>query len=181
MNKALSLIAIVLFLSACTQNRQNDVPINNVNEEDLNVIENVEAYNSEDFHISFDYPVNWDVREKDSKILISSPNDRTIFNIPGESPEEFEDRNSEYIQNKLIEKIEGDSKYPTDKSRNYSVNTYLGHEGQHYIVEIKGNYINFTTDEFDLRNEPPQDNRDKVQREQFKDKLDIIVNSLSFL
>lgn len=180
MKKPLSLIAIVLFLSACTQNTQIDVPIN-VNEEDLNVIENITSYNNKDLHISFDYPSDWDVTEKNSKIFITSPNDRTIFNIPGESSEEFEDRNSEYIQNKLIEKIEGNSKYPTDKTRNYSVNTYLGHEGQHYIIDINGKYIDFTTDEFDLLNVPPRDNRDKVQRDQFKDKLDIIVNSLSFL
>ncbi len=203
MKRAQLLIAAALFLTACTQKTQNEAPAINLSKEAAAVAEDITAatrtekaqneapflnlnkdialYNNEGLQISFNHPSDWRAVEENSIVWISARDGSTSLSVPGESFEEFENRNREWIENKLMDIIETGNIYPSKASEKYPTKMYRSHEGQHYIIEIDGHYLNLTTSEFDLYNNPPQDNRNKEEREQYKENLDIIISSLSFL
>ena len=162
--KILLLTIIILFVSGCSH-------------QEMMVVEKNNSYINEHLGVYFNYPIDWEVidSESHSKVIVLSPGHGTRVVIPSESFEEFENRNSEYIRINYITKVSDDRKYPTGGSKKHLVEGYVGHEGWHYIIKIDDDYINITTEEFDLWNEEYDE-----QKEIFRDKLDMILDSLSF-
>ena len=169
MKKTLLLIAAVLLLTACTQEAETNIQADEPIVEQEAVTENIKSYTIEELNISFDYPADWEQNElktKDKVQFVSPKRDdinyRAAVIIPGQSFEEFETENKQYIEEKYISVKDN---YPTDADK-YPSKEYTEHGGVRYLIEIDDNYVEV------LSEDPPDEKQ--------KQGLDVILNSISF-
>lgn len=163
MKKTILITISVLLLTACTQQKTDDTKIDEANNEKQAVTNNPSSYNSKELNISFQYPENWKVEEnKNGKsIRVTSPNNWITITIPGQSFDEYEKINKEYIQSG---KMSVKDNYPTDNKK-FTAKEYGQEGGLNYLIKIDENFVEISSDYY----------LDQKQKEE----LDIILNSIS--
>jgi len=164
MKKTLVLLTAIFLLIGCSKTNNNvqlDEPV--ADETTVN------SYDNREFNISFNYPSDWTIEEKETEksVIVASPpdmdngGDLISIRIPSESFEEYEEIHKELLAQERMS-INSGPRFETE----LPTKTYGQHGWLYQIIEMDGKYISVGSEIF--------------FSEKGKEGLKEILNSLSF-
>lgn len=157
MKKLLLLAIVTLTFAACgqdsetnsddLQDSENTSEENQDLEETDSQTEGTQSYSDQRFGVSFDYPEDWKVgiNEEKDQIEITSPTNMVTVSLPAESPAEFEDANTEFLDSGKIT-VEENSPIPNNDQ--YPTKEYAQHGWLIYLIDFNGTYIKVGSEQY---------------------------------
>lgn len=133
-------------------------------------------YRNEQSGISFTYPADWELIEDKDGVTVIDQTTETSLTLPGESFDEFEQRNGEYLADNKISRLGDAEKFPTELSERYAVRGYESHEGMHFILKINEDFVNISSGS-DLSNAYGEEIHPETQKA--REGLDLILSTLT--